>query len=198
MSATDLVRLAVEAAAKAGATSSDAVVIENDGVTVLVRDGHTERVEQECSRGLGVRAYRGTRLGLAYTNDLSEDAVRDAAMRAAALAEVAAEDEASGLPDAEDTGAFEGDLDVVDASAHSWTADTWITRALRTEGAAREDERITMSEGARSGGGTSRMALARSTGFSGEREQSYCFSMSCRGALPGRNPGIFTCLRISR
>jgi PmbA protein len=124
-----------------------------------------------------VRAYRGTRLGLAYTNDLSDDAVRDAATRAAALAEVAAEDVASGLPDAEDVGAFEGDLDTVDASAHSWTADTWITRALRTEGAAREDERITMSEGARSGGGTSRMALASSSGFSGEREQSYCFAM---------------------
>ena len=44
MSATDLVRLAVDAATGAGATSSDAVVIENDGVTVLVRDGHTERV----------------------------------------------------------------------------------------------------------------------------------------------------------
>ena len=177
MSATDLVRLAVEAATKAGATSSDAVVIENDGVTVLVRDGHTERVEQECSRGLGIRAYRGTRLGLAYTNDLSEDAVRGAAIRAAALAEVAAEDEASGLPDADDVGSFDGKLDVVDASAHSWTADTWITRALRTESAAREDERITMSEGARSGGGTSRMALASSTGFSGARAQTYCFAM---------------------
>ncbi len=176
MSATDLARLAVESATAAGATSSDAVVIESDGVTVLVRDGQTERVEQECSRGLGIRAYRGTRLGLAYTNDLSEDAVRETAQRAAALAQVAAEDEAAGLPDAADVGTFDGDLDAMDASAGSWTADTWITRALRAEHAAREDERITMSEGARSGGGTSRLALASSSGFAAVREQSHAFT----------------------
>lgn len=176
MSGLDRARLAVEAATAAGATTSDAVVIESDGVTVLVRDGRTERVEQERSRGLGVRAYRGTRLGLAYTNDLSPESVRDTARRAAALAEIAAEDAASGLPDPEDVGTFEGDLDALDLSARTWTAETWITRALRAENAAREDARITMSEGSRSGGGIARTVLASSTGFAGEHTQSFCYT----------------------
>jgi len=176
VSAHDLVEQAVAAATAAGATSADAMLLEDDGVTVLVRDGRSERVEEHCSRGIGVRAFRGTRLGLAYTNDLSPEAVAETARRAEALAEVAAEDEFAGLPDADHIGVFDGDLDGADAAAGEWSSDTWIDVAKRCEIAAREDSRITMSEGARAGGGRRRMLLANSNGLLAERNHSTCYT----------------------
>jgi len=176
VSAQDLVRKAVQTAIDAGASSADAMLLEDDGVTILVRNGRSERVEEHCSRGIGVRAYRGTRLGLAYTNDLSPAAVEETARRAEALAEVAAEDEFAGLPDAEYIGVFDGDLDGADPGAGDWTADKWIDAAKRCETAALEDSRITMSEGCRAGGGRRRMVLANSNDLLSERLHSTCFT----------------------
>jgi len=177
VSAQDLVRSAVQTAMGAGATSADAMLLEDDGITVLVRNGRSERVEEHSSRGLGVRAYRGTRLGLAYTNDLSPSAVEETARRAVALAEVAAEDEFAGLPDAEHSGVFEGDLDGADPNAGNWTADTWIDVAKRCESAALADSRITLSEGSRTGGGRRRIVLANSNDLLSERRHSNCFTV---------------------
>ncbi len=174
MSGLERTRQAVADALAAGADSADAYMVQDDGVTVLVRDGRTERVERSMSQGIGVRAYRGTRLGIAYTNDASADAVREAARRAADLASVAAEDPAAGLPSGDDLGCLDTDLEGADSSASDWTAEGWIDLARRAEAAAREDDRITMSEGSRSGGGRRVVSLSNSVGFSGERTHTYC------------------------
>ena len=173
MSATELALRAVAEARSAGADAADAFLVEDDGVSVLVRDGRTERVERSMSRGIGVRAFRGTRLGIAYTNDVSDAAVRGAAHRASELAAVAAEDPAAGLPDAAELGALDAGLDMTDPSHASWNADTWNARAGRAEAAAREDARITLSEGSRAGGGRRVVTLANSHGFAASRSRTY-------------------------
>jgi predicted Zn-dependent protease len=168
-----LAKDAVEAALAGGATDADAALSEHEGVEVRVRNGEVEHVEESRSRSLGVRAFRGGRMGVSYTNDVSESGVRRAARRAADLASVAAEDEAAGLPDASDVGAFEGALDVVDPSAGSFGVEHWIAAARAAESAATSHAGVAMSEGARAGGGGFRSAFATSRGFAARREQTY-------------------------
>ncbi len=171
----DLAQIAVRSAVDAGATSADALLVESRGTSVRVRDGETEKVQDSHSRSLGVRAFVDGRVGIAYTNDATEGAVRIAARRAAALAEVSADDPNAGLPDPSELGSLDAELDVVDAGAAAWTADAWRELGLAAESAARADERITQSEGARAGGVTSHIAIANSAGFAGERSRTDCY-----------------------
>jgi len=168
-----LAKDAVAAALAAGATDADAALSEHDGVEVRVRNGEVEHVEESRSRAIGVRAFRGRRMGVSYTNDVSADGVRRAARRAAELASVSAEDAAAGLPDAADVGAFEGPLDVVDPRAASFGVDHWIAAARAAEAAAVAHAGVSMSEGARAGGGGFRAAFASSRDFAARREQTY-------------------------
>lgn len=172
MTGIELARAAVAAALQAGATDADAALVEQTGLEVRVRDGEVEHVEESRSSGVGVRAYSGRRLGLSYTNDVSTGGVRRAARTAFGLASVAAEDESAGLPDAADIGASAGPLDVVDARAGEYGVDHWREAGRAAEAAAKVHAGITMSEGARCGGGRGRVAFATSRGFSAERERT--------------------------
>jgi PmbA protein len=172
MSDLEFAKSAVAAAVAAGATAADAAVVAESGIEVRVRLGEVERVEQSQARSLGVRAFRGHRLGLSYTNDLSPQGARRAAERAAELAAIAAEDPAAGLPDAADVGALATPLDLVDPAVDARTVEEWRDAARAAEEAARSRAGITMSDGARAGGGHGRVAFANSVGFAGERERT--------------------------
>lgn len=175
MSALGSARDAVAAALAAGATDADASLTERSGLEVRVRNGEVEHVEESRSQGLGVRAFRGKRLGVAWTNDVSEAGVRRAGRRAAELAAVAAEDDAAGLPDAADVGAYEGELDVVDATSGAAGVESRRDDARAAEAAALARPGISMSEGARAGGERARVSFASSRGFAAERERTSSF-----------------------
>lgn len=174
MNDLDLAKAAVATALAEGCSAADAIVVDAQGTSVRVRDAELENVEESRSRGVGVRAFRGRRVGIAYANDLTSGGVRKAAKRAAELANIAAEDEAAGLPDPDELGILTDDLATFDASLRERSADDWRDLALACERAATADERITLSEGARSGSVLSRIALANSDGFVGERAKTYC------------------------
>lgn len=172
MNRLELVRDAVAAALAGGATDADAALADRSGLEVRVRNGEVEHVEESRSRSLGVRAFRGHRLGVSYTNDVTPEGVRRAGRRAAELATVAAEDEAAGLPDAADVGEFARDLDVVDPDAASFGVDHWRDAARAAESAALSHAGISMSEGARGAGEHVYVALASSRDFAAEREKT--------------------------
>ena len=194
MTPLELARAAVAAALSAGATDADAALVEQTGLDVRVRDGEVEHVEESRSSGVGVRAYRGKRMGLSYTNDVSPSGVRRAARLALELASVSAEDECAGLPDAADIGALAGPLDVVDAHAGSYGVDHWREACRAAEAAAKSHAGITQSEGARAGGGRGRVAFATSRGFSAERERtgaSVYVAVIAAGAGGERQQGVW-------
>jgi PmbA protein len=168
----ELVRDAVAAALAGGATDADAVLVDRSGLEVRVRNSEVEHVEESRSRSLGVRAFRGRRLGVSYTNDVTPDGVRRAGRRAAELATVAADDESAGLPDEAETGVFARDLDVVDPSADAFGVDHWRDAARAAESAAMSHAGVSMSEGARAGGEHAHVALATSRGFAAERAKT--------------------------
>jgi PmbA protein len=170
--AAALAKEAVAAALSAGATDADAALSEQTGLEVRVRNGEVEHVSESRSKSLGVRAFRGRRTGYSYTNDVSAEGVRRAARRAAELASIAAEDAAAGPPDDSEVGAFDGNLDVVDPESDARGVDHWLDAARESEAAAKSRQGVTMSEGARAGGGRGRTSFATSRGFAAIRERT--------------------------
>ena len=138
---------AVELAGKLGVGQAEAGVSYDEGLSVTVRLGELESVERQRDRGLAVTVYREGRKGSASTTEFSPKAVEETVRKAISIASFTAEDEFSGLADAELMARDTPDLDLY----HPW--DPGVpeaeTLALRAENAALGmDSRIKNSEGA--------------------------------------------------
>jgi PmbA protein len=162
--AADVVALAV----KAGASDAEAVVREGDEFSVNVRMGQVETLKESGSRGLGLRAFLGTRSASASTSDLTPEGIRQLVDGALALARVTEEDPFTGLPEADEFGAIPDDLHLYYEDVYSLPGLERIEWAWRAEAAAlAADPRITNSDGGSFDAATGRMVLANSRGFVG-------------------------------
>lgn len=162
--ASDMLRFAKEKGA------SDAVVelSEGQGLSVTVRKGAVETIEQNKDKGIGITVYlgegRAIRRGNASTSDFSLRSLKDTVDAAYNIARFTAEDDCAGLPEAELLETTPRDLDLF----HPWTinAEDAAQLALRCEAAAfAVDKRITNSEGASTYAQQSHFVLANSRGF---------------------------------
>jgi PmbA protein len=168
--AADVVALAM----KAGASDAEAVAREGDEFSVNVRLGQVEKLKESGSRGLGLRVFLGTRSASASTCDLTAEGIRLLVDGALALARVTAEDPFTGLPEAAEFGAAEGDLHLYYDDVYSLSGLERIELARRAEAAAlAADPRITNSDGGCFDAATGRKALANSRGFAGGYRTSY-------------------------
>jgi PmbA protein len=168
--AADVVALAV----KAGASDAEAVVREGDEFSVNVRMGQVETLKESGSRGLGLRVFLGTRSASTSTSDLTSDGIRQLVDGALALAKVTEEDPFTGLPEAAEFGAVEGDLHLCYDDVYSLPGTERIEWARRAEAAAlAADPRITNSDGGSFDAATGRKVLANSRGFVGGYRSSY-------------------------
>ena len=168
--AADVVALAV----KAGASDAEAVVREGDEFSVNVRMGEVETLKESGSRGLGLRVFLGTRSASTSTSDLTSDGIRQLVDGALALAKVTEEDPFTGLPEAAEFGAVEGDLHLCYDDVYSLPGPERIEWARRAEAAALDaDPRITNSDGGSFDAATGRKVLANSRGFVGGYRSSY-------------------------
>ena len=98
----DLVDGALKHAKKLGASAAAADASEGVGLSVGVRKGELETVERNRDKGLGITVYIGKRRGNASTSDFSPGAVRQTVQAAYDIARFTAQDDAAGLPDAQD------------------------------------------------------------------------------------------------
>src|SRR5690606_20717153 len=144
----ELVQQALRHAREAGATDAAAEVSESQGLSVTVRHGEVETVEQTRDRSLDVTVYVGQRRGSASTSDFAPSALADTVRAAWHIASHTAQDPAAGLPD-------EADL-MLDPTPdmqlyHPWDIDAKGAARLakRAEKAALQtDARIANSDGA--------------------------------------------------
>src|SRR5260221_12384262 len=146
-SMADVARRSLDHALKRGASDAEVEVSAAVGQSVTVRRGEVETVEYNRDKGLGITVYFGPRRGNASTSDLSVEAVERTVDAACAIARHTAEDDAAGLPDADQL--FRGEAPDLDLS-HPWglSVEDAIEVARRTEAAALAvDKRITNSEG---------------------------------------------------
>ena len=161
-----LVGQILDEAKRLGATSAEAAVSIESGLSVTARMGEVETVEHNHDKGLGVTVYVGQRKGSASTSDFGTEAIRDTVAAACRIARYTAEDEYAGLADAELMAKDVVDLDL----NHPWdvTPERAIALALESENAARSfDARIVNSEGASVTSHQSYRVYGNSHGFVG-------------------------------
>lgn len=162
--AQDVLRYAKEK----GATDASVDVGEGNGLSVTVRKGNVETIEQHKEKDIGVTIYIGGRgqvqRGEASTSDFSEKALRDTVEAAYNIARFTAKDDCAGLPDAEMLEMNPVDL----ALCYPWriSADEAVLLARRAEAAALAvDKRITNSDGASVDVDQSHFVNANTLGF---------------------------------
>ena len=157
---------AVEYARAHGADAVEVAANNDKGFSISARLGDVENIEYHNQRTLGVTVYRGKAKGSATTNDIKQNSVEKTIDAALNIAKHTAEDEFSGLADAELMATDYPQLDL----DHPWSVDpdSALELALRCEEVARDDKRIINSEGASVSSIRTQVSYANSHGFVGE------------------------------
>ncbi len=164
--ARDVLRFAQEK----GASDAAVEISEGSGLSVTVRKGKIETIEQNKDKGIGVTVYLGqdkhVRRGNASTSDFSQKSLQDTVEAAYNIARFTAEDDCAGLPDADTLEMQPRDLQL----CYPWLLSTEeaVELAKRCEAAAfAVDPRITNSEGAGVYAQQSHFVAANTRGFIG-------------------------------
>ena len=181
--AADVLRVAREL----GATDAATEISEGSGLSVSVRKGEVETIEQNRDKVVGVTVMIGKRRGNASTSDFSPAALRATAEAAYNIARFTAEDDCAGLAEEELLECDPLDLDLF----HPWAIDAEqaIEIARRAEAAAfAVSPRIRNSDGASVSAQHSQFVLATTRGFVGGYPYSRHF-VSC-APIAGSGSGM--------
>ncbi len=142
----DLVQSCLAEAKQQGATSAEANINVEHGLSVTARLGEAETLERHNDRGLGITIYIGQKKGNASTTSFEPEAIKDAVTAACNIAKFTQEDDCAGLAEAELMATDMQDLEL----DHPWgvSPEEALEIAISCENAAREDDKISNSEGA--------------------------------------------------
>ncbi|HKP62120.1 MAG TPA: metallopeptidase TldD-related protein [Polyangiales bacterium] len=166
----------VERARRAGADVAEAAVSEGAHLSVKVRMGEPELVEEAGSKSLGLRVMRGQQVAVTYTSDLTESGLARFVEDAVELAKLSESDAYAGPPSPEllSRAAQHPDLELFDPRVDEIDAARAIDMAKRAESAALKfDKRLTNSEGATVSRQAGASALVTSGGFQGGVRGTY-------------------------
>ncbi|MGH9489248.1 MAG: TldD/PmbA family protein [Terriglobales bacterium] len=171
----ELAQRVVAEAQSRGASAAECVIREGKEFSATVRLGEIEQLKQAGGHTLGIRVFLGQRAASTYTSDFSWPAVTQMIDSALAIARLASEDPAAGLPAPAELGRFEGDLAIYSPAAAALPANAGIELARRAETAAlAADPRLRNSDGGSFESGESRRIYANSLGFAGSYRRSSC------------------------
>jgi len=142
----NLVQFCLEEATKQGATSAEASVNIENGLSVTARLGEVETLEHHNDHGLGITVYVNQKKGSSSTTNLEPDALKDAVTAACGIANFTQEDNCAGLADANLMANSVQDLQL----DHPWslTPENALEIAIECESHARKLQEISNSEGA--------------------------------------------------
>src|SRR3954470_19782912 len=189
----DAARRAVEAAVDAGASDAEAWAEESTSRRVRVYAGEVESLSDAGGRGIGVRAFVGTRAGYAYGTDLSDEGVADTSRAAREAAEVADEDEYEGLPEPDELGTSEVE-GLASPAFGDWPTERVVELALAVDRAARAPRGVTQVENSVYSDARGSVALANSRGFTASYEATQAWAYS--SAFAGEGADLMTGLGV--
>jgi len=180
----EIVNDLLKESAKQGASSADAGLSVDVGLSVTARLGDVETVEHHKGQSFGVTVYFGQKKGSANTTDFSLSALKDTVSAACRIARYSTEDEFAGLPDADMLATQFPELDL----DHPWAlkVDEAIDLAVECENIARGyHEEIVNSEGANVDTYQGMRVFGNSLGFlqgeRGTRHSLHCSVLGKRG-----------------
>jgi PmbA protein len=155
----------IAAARRAGATSADAVLIEDSSQSISWRMGALEDVTRSEGIDLGLRVFVGQQVATVSSSDLAPKTLEALVERAMAMAKLAPEDPFAALADPKLLArGVHPDLDLAGDLPDTQTLRGWAEQA---EDAARAVPGVSNSEGAGAGTGQALVSLATSDGFRG-------------------------------
>jgi len=173
----NLVQDLLDESSKQGASSAEAGLSIDNGLSVNARLGEVETIEHHCDQSLGVTVYIGQKKGSASTNDFSAKSIKETVKAACSIASFSSEDKYAGLPDKDMLATEFPELD----RFHPWDidAESAIDLAIECEDAARSyHDDITNSEGASVSSHQGIRVMGNSLGFL-QGYQATRHSMSC-------------------
>lgn len=147
---------------KRGADAAEVYIESGRNLSVRVRNGEIETVEESSSRGVGFRVFVKGAMAFASSNDLAEKTCGEAIARAIAFARITTPDPSNVLPDDKGVGDA-GPL--YDPEIARIPMDRKVSLAMKAEELAMKDPRITLSDGAGYGEDETEIALANSRGL---------------------------------
>ncbi len=156
---------------KLGADAAEVYIESGRSLSIEVRNGEIETVEESSSSGVGFRVFVKGRLAFSSSNDIREAALDEAAARAIEFAKVTTADPNNVIPSDAPAGTVEG---LFDASIAKTPMERKIELAKTIEKLAMADSRITKSAGAGYGEGETEVFLANSNGISKSYRASGC------------------------
>lgn len=178
----DLAAEVVRLAKKQGADHAEVMITSGSDFSVTVRMGEIETLSEATSKAMGIRVFKGKKKFLSYTSDFDLGAVERFVRESLALAELTGDDDASGLPAADELAdpAAAPDLALYDPAIDAIPTEKRVAMAIAAEKAAFDfDPRITNSSGADYSSSEATTILANSLGFKGGyRESSVDLSVS--------------------
>ncbi|HSK09621.1 MAG TPA: TldD/PmbA family protein, partial [Vicinamibacterales bacterium] len=171
MDYTALTEQLVKTCRDRGADAAEVYLQAGRTLSVEVRNGALETVEEAASQGVGVRVFVKGRMAFCSSNDLRPASLEAAAARAIEFARSTTADENNVLPADKDLAAVEG---LYDPAIGTVSMDRKIEMALAVEKLAMKDPRITKSAGAGYGEREAEIFLANSNGLSKRYKTSSC------------------------
>lgn len=162
MDIKELAEELVKKSLKKGADAAEVYIESGRNLSLEVRKGEVETVEQAADSGAGIRVFIEGRMAFASSNDLGEKSLEDAISRAVEFARITTADPNNVLPD--DPGATEV-AGLYDPRIAEVPVEEKIDLAKRTESLALKDPRITKSDGARYQESENEIVIANSNGL---------------------------------
>ncbi len=167
----DLTRALVDRCLSRGAESAEVFLEEGRQLSIEVRNGEMETIQESASHGVGFRVFREGKMGFAHSNDLSDGSVNQAIRSALEFAGHMTPDEHNVLPSNAGITEVEG---LYDPAMAAVSVDEKIAMIIRLEELAMADSRITVSNGSTYGEGESSVYLANSNGLSKSYRSTGC------------------------
>lgn len=148
-----------------GASHADAIATHGRSLSVKVRDGALEDVDNSEGKDIGLRVIIGKRQACVSSSDLSEHSLDKLADRAVAMAKLAPEDPYCGLAPTELLQTDAPELELFDNALT--TPAKLKARALQIEAATNSVKGVGRAEGSAASWSTSAICFKTSHGFSG-------------------------------
>ncbi len=156
---------------KKGADAAEVYLETGRNLSIEVRNGEIETIQEASGFGAGFRVFVKGRMAFSSSNDLGGKALDDAVARAVDFARISTADPANVLPEDKTMTAVEG---LYDPAIAGTPMDAKIELAKKVEKLALKDPRVTTSAGSGYGEGEGEIVLANSHGLIKSARSSSC------------------------
>ena len=177
-----------------GADAAEVYIESSRDLSIAVRSGDIETIEEAATAGVGFRVFAGGRMAFSHCNDMTEAALASALARAIAFARTTTADPNNVLPDDTSAAAIDG---LYDPALAKVPMDRKIDLTKSVEKLAMKDPRITKSAGARYRESEGEVFLANSNGLAKSYRSTGCGFGVTVVAVKGdvQSPGGESCSR---